>query len=962
MPPTTGSTKLTKKQKKQVKADQKRARQNAKLNKKKGSKAAKEKHHSDPIMISRQNSFSKTGSTRGSSLDRDPIKEQHGGGGRFGGKSYSNGVRKSQGPVDLDDYDEAYASDENRSAGKSPRLSHQQLQQFDSHHANSNGYGGMHGLYQGRKPHNMTRLANGQLVPMDNIASPVSSTSDFCLSTDVEDNEYNSMRRGSSLPPMDQYGHSTNQGVKYPFSPALSSPTSYTTDDEHALFPALQTDDEGEERGRHQFMGNSPSPASSRGAPRRVPPTPEDEMGPGRIRIVPMAHETEEDMLAWTPTGSETAGSANSATGEQASLLSSPRFTFQGDESKNGSHKINGDRALSPHPDLAKNSAAPNGSDQVGKTGNNAHYLASSSHPPPPPPPPRRKSGHHDVGHHSNVMIPPPPETSPPAKVNRGYTQGGNVGRDPDERRDDEPVASNFADFDGHAFIAQSEDSDDIESVTPLVLQKKNVVDKSPSRNAAAQSNQASSSKSATSPKSPLAALLAHKNDKKNTTTTNTANREKVSSASVNSEPVITSSYLRQYHKNRSTKDNGVKSPESELSAEVPNNIQPSKSGEGNRLRSVRSGGSQRSISRHRDLDSQSIHSTGGQSAASAAKDKLRERRRRKEKEAAIASGSPRSKSSSRRSHRSRSAAVGSDEEGSDAAESWLFDEVTGTLGPRGIAADMESLGGRSNRSKSDRSTGNKSHRSHRSHRSHKSHRSSTSHRSSSRRHKSSSDQSVESRTSRNSRSSRYSHRSSRSTRSHLSTMSDASRSVANDLLRLEMQLAMVGSQNASSSVGGDEFGGSSVGGASNTNSYASRSTNRSTSVAARRAAAITKRSKITVVAPPGKLGIILANKADSKGTVVSGVRTSSVLAEKISPGDRIIAIDSEDVSRMTVSEITTIMARKGDFERMLTVLTVPKQQQQSMPTTSSIASESEAGSMMNSSIVLYGTDAPRRR
>eukprot|EP00978_Attheya_sp_CCMP212_P011247 scaffold27619_cov48-Attheya_sp.AAC.1 len=51
---------------------------------------------------------------------------------------------------------------------------------------------------------------------------------------------------------------------------------------------------------------------------------------------------------------------------------------------------------------------------------------------------------------------------------------------------------------------------------------------------------------------------VGHENDKKkngNATTTNTANREKVSSASVNSEPVITSSYLRQYHKNRSTKD-----------------------------------------------------------------------------------------------------------------------------------------------------------------------------------------------------------------------------------------------------------------------------------------------------------------------------------------------------------------------------------------------------------------------
>lgn len=58
---------------------------------------------------------------------------------------------------------------------------------------------------------------------------------------------------------------------------------------------------------------------------------------------------------------------------------------------------------------------------------------------------------------------------------------------------------------------------------------------------------------------------------------------------------------------------------------------------------------------------------------------------------------------------------------------------------------------------------------------------------------------------------------------------------------------------------------------------------------------------------------------------MVSGVRTSSVLAESISPGDRIIAIDGEDVSRMTVSEITTIMARKADFERSLTVLSTPR-------------------------------------
>jgi len=79
----------------------------------------------------------------------------------------------------------------------------------------------------------------------------------------------------------------------------------------------------------------------------------------------------------------------------------------------------------------------------------------------------------------------------------------------------------------------------------------------------------------------------------------------------------------------------------------------------------------------------------------------------------------------------------------------------------------------------------------------------------------------------------------------------------------------------------------------------------------------------VTVIAPPGKLGVILANKADSKGTVVSGVRTSSALVDKVFPGDRIIAIDGEDVSRMKVSEITSIMARKAEYERKLTILTL---------------------------------------
>ena len=73
------------------------------------------------------------------------------------------------------------------------------------------------------------------------------------------------------------------------------------------------------------------------------------------------------------------------------------------------------------------------------------------------------------------------------------------------------------------------------------------------------------------------------------------------------------------------------------------------------------------------------------------------------------------------------------------------------------------------------------------------------------------------------------------------------------------------------------------------------------------------------VVAPAVRLGIKL--QISSRGTIVSGVRTSSVLADRVSPGDRIVEIDGEDVSRMNVWEITTIMARKAESERVLSLL-----------------------------------------
>lgn len=82
------------------------------------------------------------------------------------------------------------------------------------------------------------------------------------------------------------------------------------------------------------------------------------------------------------------------------------------------------------------------------------------------------------------------------------------------------------------------------------------------------------------------------------------------------------------------------------------------------------------------------------------------------------------------------------------------------------------------------------------------------------------------------------------------------------------------------------------------------------------------KARKIVVLAPPGRLGIILANRTNTHTTVVSEVRETSPLAGKIGVGDKIIAVDDENVSGKTVAEITKLMAKKVDAHRTLTFLT----------------------------------------
>lgn len=79
----------------------------------------------------------------------------------------------------------------------------------------------------------------------------------------------------------------------------------------------------------------------------------------------------------------------------------------------------------------------------------------------------------------------------------------------------------------------------------------------------------------------------------------------------------------------------------------------------------------------------------------------------------------------------------------------------------------------------------------------------------------------------------------------------------------------------------------------------------------------------VAVLAPPGKLGIVL--EIDSTGyaptaNVVGRLRVSSAMASQVCPGDRIVAIDDEDVSQMSVQEILSIMTRKNDNDKVLVI------------------------------------------
>lgn len=203
---------------------------------------------------------------------------------------------------------------------------------------------------------------------------------------------------------------------------------------------------------------------------------------------------------------------------------------------------------------------------------------------------------------------------------------------------------------------------------------------------------------------------------------------------------------------------------------------------------------------------------------------------------------------------------------GTSTEDPWLFDSVAHVLGPRSTSADMESLSGKSNKSMKSTKSG-------KSWRSHRSARSLGSRRHGRKRRKGSSVGS------RGTQPSSFSF----GAPDGSSEFSLAPRSLENDLRRLEEQLASL--QSPESKKEPQRVPPSPPGMTGSSNSVTASSMSSSWKVSAKQ--------KIIVVAPPGKLGVVLANRHNGTGTVVSELRGSSPLRGALFPGDKLCKFEN---------------------------------------------------------------------
>ena len=71
------------------------------------------------------------------------------------------------------------------------------------------------------------------------------------------------------------------------------------------------------------------------------------------------------------------------------------------------------------------------------------------------------------------------------------------------------------------------------------------------------------------------------------------------------------------------------------------------------------------------------------------------------------------------------------------------------------------------------------------------------------------------------------------------------------------------------------------------------------------------KEEIIDVYCPPGKLGVVI-DTPDDGAPVVHAVKDSSVVADQVKVGDKVVAVDDEDVRVFTAIKVSKMISRKS--------------------------------------------------
>jgi C-terminal processing protease CtpA/Prc len=71
------------------------------------------------------------------------------------------------------------------------------------------------------------------------------------------------------------------------------------------------------------------------------------------------------------------------------------------------------------------------------------------------------------------------------------------------------------------------------------------------------------------------------------------------------------------------------------------------------------------------------------------------------------------------------------------------------------------------------------------------------------------------------------------------------------------------------------------------------------------------KEIALEVWAPPGKLGVVIDTPNDG-APVVHAIKDSSPIADKLQVGDKLVAVDDENVETMTAIKVSKLISRKS--------------------------------------------------